>query len=195
MILTTRVQAMVLAAALMSGPACEPSDGTRHGPDRPGQLGSHAPSDVRLWGCDRSIRRLPDRPDRAFLASATLVGDLGFGATADDLSVWRPHEDADFQFKLPIFIEGDAGATVRISRSQQGRVGLILADVPRRGPGNSYRVEDAYLGVRFEPCSDQAWTAWTGGLALADRHEIVLMVKVDGTEQPNRVVLGPWERD
>jgi hypothetical protein len=84
---------------------------------------------------------------------------------------------------------------VWIPLADRDRIGLILADVPRRGAGNSYRVEDGHLGVRFEPCADQKWTAWTAGLALADRREIVLMVRVEGAQQPERVPLGPWEND
>jgi hypothetical protein len=97
--------------------------------------------------------------------------------------------------KLPVIIEGHSEATAWIPLGDRDRVALTLADVPRRGPGNSYRVEDGHLGVRFEPCTDQEWTIWTAGLALADRREIVLMVKVEGAQQPERVLMGPWEDD
>jgi hypothetical protein len=195
MIVMRGAGAVLLAAAVLIGAACDQFDGSGSDQYRPAHTESDEPSNVPVWGCGRSIPKLPERPDPEWLAQATLVGDFGFGVNAHDFQVWRPHENADFQFKLPIFTEGHSGGTVWIPRSQQTRVGLILADVPRRGPGNSYRVEDGHLGARFEPCAHKEWTAWTGALALADRREIVLMVKVDGAVEPERVVLGPWERD
>jgi hypothetical protein len=120
------------------------------------------------------------------------VGNFGFDVTNFRNSAWRPHKGADLQFKLPVTIEGHSGATVWIPRRQRGRVALILSDVPRRGPGNSYRVEDGHQRVRFEPCADKNWSAWVAGLALADRRESVLKVKVDGAPRPTRVTLGPW---
>jgi hypothetical protein len=81
---------------------------------------------------------------------------------------------------------------VWVPPQERDRVALILANVPRRGPGNSYRIEDGHQGVRFEPCVDKKWTAWTAGLALADRKEIVLKVDIDGARDPTRVTLGPW---
>jgi hypothetical protein len=135
-----------------------------------------------------------DEPlDPLWREEATVVGDFAFGVTDDDFPAWRPHEKADFQFKLPIMIEGHLRATVWVPRSERDRVGLIVADVPRRGVRNSYRVEDGHLGVGFEPCAEKEWTAWTAGLALADRRHIVLMVRVDDARRPERVPLGPWE--
>jgi hypothetical protein len=119
------------------------------------------------------------------------VGDFGFNVTEEDFSAFRPHERADLQFKLPVTIEGHSGATVWIPEHARARVALILADVPRRGPGNSYRIEDGHPAVRFEPCPDKSWSSWTAGLALADRREIVLNVEVDGA-RPTSVTLGPW---
>lgn len=75
------------------------------------------------------------------------------------------------------------------------RAGLILADVPRRGPADTYRLEDGHSAIRFEPCLDRKWTAWTAVLALPDRQEITLMVKEDSAAHATRVTLGPWEVD
>jgi hypothetical protein len=120
-----------------------------------------------------------------------MVGDFGFYVTQEDFSAFRPHERADLQFKLPVIIEGHFAATVWIPRPERDRAALVLADVPRRGPGNSYRIEDGHHTVRFEPCLDKDWSSWTAGLALADRREIRLNVQVDGARRPTTVTLGP----
>ena len=120
------------------------------------------------------------------------MGDFGFNLTASDFSGFRRHKRADIEVKLPVTIEGHSGATVWIPRHERDRVALLLANVPRRGPGNSYRIEDGHQRIRFEPCADKRWSAWTAGLALADTRKIVLKVKVDGAPRPTRVTLGPW---
>jgi hypothetical protein len=130
--------------------------------------------------------------DPSWREESTVVGNFGFNMTASDFVAFRPHERADLQFKLPVIIEGRSEAVVWVPRHERERVALILADVPRLGPGNSYRIEDGHQAVRFQPCVDKEWSAWTAGLALAVRREIVLYVKEDGGSQPTRVILGPW---
>lgn len=120
------------------------------------------------------------------------MGNLGINLAAGDFSGLRRHKRADIEVKLPITIEGHSGATVWVPPHERDRVALIVANVPRHGPGNSYRIEDGHQRVRFEPCVDRKWIAWTAGLALADRKEIVLIVDVDGARAPTRVRLGPW---
>jgi hypothetical protein len=163
------------------------------GSGRPARTGSDVPSGVAIWGCERAIDSKVDELDPHWRQESTVVGDLGFDLTPGDFSGFRRHERADIEVKLPVTIEGHAGATVWVPRHERDRVALILADVPRRGPGNSYRIEDGHQGVRFQPCRNRTWSGWTAGLALADRREIVLNVKVDGAPRPTRVSLGPWE--
>jgi hypothetical protein len=190
----TKVARQILAAAIVMASACDASVG--EGGDRAGRGQDEAdvPSSVVTWGCEQRIPTNIDALDPRWREEATVVGDFGFGATEGDFSAFRPHERADLQVKLPVIIEGHSGATVWIPLAQRDRVALILADVPRRGPGNSYRIEDGHQAVRFEPCVDKKWSAWTAGLALADRREIVLNVKVDGASGPARVTMGPWTR-
>jgi hypothetical protein len=187
-----KVARQILAAGIVLVSACDVSVG--EGGDRAsrGQDEAEVPPSVVTWGCRQRIPSNIDALDPRWREEATVVGDFGFGATEGDFSAFRPHERADLQVKLPVIIEGHSGATVWIPLAQRDRVALILADVPRRGPGNSYRIEDGHQAVRFEPCVDKKWSAWTAGLALADREEIVLNVKVDGASRPARVTLGPW---
>ena len=181
----TRLILLSLTSVLLAS-ACELArDADRGGAGRPGS----EPSDITVWGCEHAIRGVgPLNP--AWRAEATVVGDFGF---PDDFSGMRRHEDADVEVKLPVVIEGDTAVTVRVPPHERERVALILSDVPRLGPGNSYRIEDGYHAVRFEPCINKGWTWWTAGLALADRRETLLDVMSGREQRPTRVTLGPWE--
>jgi hypothetical protein len=190
-----RAGRMLLLAGVLFTPACDPSDDRGAGDVPRPQTVGEIPSEVVVWGCDRRV--LSNRPELnpRWREESTLVGDFGFNVTADDFVAWRPHRHADLQFKLPVTIEGHSPTTVWIPPQEWDRVSLILSDVPRRGPGNSYRVEDGHRAIRFQPCSDTEWTGWVAGLALTDPREIVLMVEVAGSPQPTRVTLGPWAID
>jgi hypothetical protein len=192
MAVRTRMAGTVLFLAIIMASACDvaPGEGNGHAPR--GQDDADVPSTVVVWGCEQRILSKVETLDPRWRQESSLVGDFGFNVTEGDFQAFRPHERADLQFKLPVTIEGHSGATVWIPHHERDRVALILADVPRRGPGNSYRIEDGHQAVRFEPCVDKSWSAWTAGLALADRREIVLNVKVDGARRPTPVTLGPW---
>jgi hypothetical protein len=184
-------RAFLLMAVLLIASSCD-AFGTESR-DRRAPAGRDAPSDVAVWGCEQAIAIRKEQLDPAWREESTVVGDFGFNMTAADFSGVRRHRRADIEVKLPVTIEGQSGATVWVPRHDRHRVALILADVPRRGPGNSYRIEDGHQGVRFEPCADREWSAWTAGLALADRRKILLKVEVDGARRPTLVPLGPWE--
>lgn len=192
MLLTGAVRKVLLTAIVLIAAACDRSTGSGSDQNRPARAGSDERANVVVWGCDRAIPELDEHLDPRWREEATVVGDFGFGLTAGDFSGFRRHKRADIEVKLPVTIEGHSGATVWIPRWERDRVALVLTDVPRRGPGNSYRIEDGHKGVRFEPCVEKEWSAWTAGLALADRGKTVLMVKVDGARRPARVRLGPW---
>jgi hypothetical protein len=182
---------VLLVAIVLIASACDASTGTNA--NRLARAENNESSNVVTWGCGQAIPELDEHFNPRWREEATVVGDLGFGLTAGDFSGFRRHERADIEVKLPVTIEGHSAVTVRVPDGERNRVALILADVPRRGPGNSYRIEDGYGAVRFEPCAEAEWSAWTAGLALADRREIVLMVEVDGARRPARVPLGPWQ--
>jgi hypothetical protein len=183
---------ILIALLVSTASACDEDATLEAAGDRaPAELGGS--SRAAVWGCDRSIPELPRHLDPRWRDEAVVVGDFGFYGMADDFTGHRPHKRADIQVKLPITLEGHSGVVLRLPRDERERGGLILADVPRRGPGNSYRVEDGYQAVRFEPCADRDWTAWTAGLALAARGKITRMVKEDGAARAAPVTLGPWD--
>jgi hypothetical protein len=185
---------ILVAVFVLTASACDESANLEGARDRePGETGP--PSDAALWGCKRSIPELPKHLDPRWREEAIVVGDFGFYGMAGDFAGHRPHGRSDIQVKLPITIEGNTGVVVWLPRDEYERGSLIMSDVPRRGPGNSYRVEDGHRAVRFEACSHREWTGWTAGLALADRREIALMVKEDTAARATPVVLGPWEVD
>jgi hypothetical protein len=183
---------LLLAVVVLLAPACDPPLREEVDHDRPAGSESEGLPTAFTWGCEHAIPSDVSALDPRWREEATVVGNLGFNLTAGDFSGFRRHKRADIEAKLPVTIDGHSGATVWVPPQERDRVALILANVPRRGPGNSYRIEDGHHGVRFEPCVDKKWTAWTAGLALADRKEIVLKVDVDGAGDPTRVTLGPW---
>jgi hypothetical protein len=192
MIPTGVARTVLVAAIVLIAAGCDEFTGKGSDQNRPAHGRHDEPSSVVMWGCGHAIPELNEHLDPRWRQGATVVGDFGFGLTAGDFSGFRRDQRADIEVKLPVIIEGHSGATVWIPRWERDRVGLILADVPRRGPANSYRVEDGHPAVRFEPCADKEWSAWTSGLALADRREIFLMVKLDDEGPSVRVPLGPW---
>lgn len=191
----SRAARMLLLAGVLVAPACDPSKDRTAGDARPSQADGEVPSDVVAWGCERAIPSRRDELDPRWRENATLVGDFGFNVTPDDFSAWRPHRHADLQFKLPVTIESHSPTTVWIPRQEWDRVSLILSDVPRRGPGNSYRVEDGHRAIRFEPCAEREWSGWVAGLALSDPRRLDLMVQAVDAPRPVRVTLGPWAID
>jgi hypothetical protein len=180
----------LLATVLVMAPACD-AGGDGLDRDRRPQAEGDAPSSAVDWGCEHVIPSRVDELDPRWRERATVEVDQTW-VGLDAVSAWRPHKEADIAVKLPVTIEGHAGVTVRVPPHERQRVALILSDVPRRGPGNSYRVEDGHQAVRFTPCADRKWSAWVSGLALADPQEIVLNLRVDGAPKPTLVTLGPW---
>jgi hypothetical protein len=189
-----RAARMVLLAGALLAPACDTFDDQGAGDVPRPQAAGEIP-DVVVWGCERTVPSNRRELDPGWREETTLVGDFGFNVTAADFAAWRPHRYADLQFKLPVTIEGHSPTTVWIPTQEWHRVSLILSDVPRQGPGNSYRVEDGYRAVRFQPCADRHWSGWVAGLALTDPREVVLIVEVAGSPQPTPVTLGPWAID
>ena len=191
---TGAFRTVVIVAIALLASACDQNANVEDPRDRvPAEF--NPPSDVAVWGCDRAITGLGKHPPSRWREEAIVVGDFGFFGMAGDFFGHRPHRRSDIQVKLPITIAGHSAVVLWLAPDEQDRGGLILTDVPRRGPGNSYRVEDGHSGVRFEPCSDREWSTWTAGLALADRAEITLLVKEDTAAWATPVVLGPWEVD
>ena len=192
MMRTGPTRAILIATVVLVTSACEENSNVEGDRDQaPAEVGE--PADAVTWGCERAITGLKMSLDPRWREEAIVVGDFGFFGMLDDFSGHRRQRRADIEVKLPITIEGHSEAVLWVPRDEQHRAGLILADVPRRGPGNSYRIEDGHPGIRFVPCPDKEWTAWTAGLALADRGEITVMVKEDSASRATPVKLGPWE--
>jgi hypothetical protein len=185
--------AHLLAAMVLITSACDASHAPVSGHRPAVRARSDEPSNVVVWGCGHAMPSQGGRLDPRWRETSTVVGNFGFYGIVNFMDyAWRPRKDADLQFKLPVIIEGHAEATVWVPAHLRDRVAIILSDVPRRGPGNTYRVDDGHQRVRFEPCADQPWSAWVAGLALADRRESALEVRVENAPRPTEVTLGPW---
>ena len=188
------IRIALAAAFVLTGVACDENRGLEDGHDRV-RAEVDPPSDVAVWGCDKVIPELREQSPPGWREESIVVGDFGFYGMAGDFHGFRPHERSDIQVKVPIAIEGRSPVVLWVPPDERDRAGLIMADIPRRGPANSYRLQDGHRGVRFEPCAGREWNAWTAALALADRREITLMVKEDGAARATPVTLGPWEVD
>jgi hypothetical protein len=186
------VRLALVVAFLLGAVACDrsrPADADRD----PVGAETGPPSDVVVWGCDKVIPELREDAPPGWRDEAIVVGDFGLYGMADDFHGHRLHARADIEVKLPIAIEGDSPVVLWIPPGERDRARLMLSDVARRGPGNSFRLEDGHRGIRFEPCAGREWNAWTAGLALADRGEITVMVEEEGAARATPVTLGPWE--
>jgi hypothetical protein len=186
-----RVLALLLIV-LVTAPACQASEETSGAGRRPATASADELLNAVTWGCEQAIPSTVRTLDPSWREEAIVVGDLGFDVTSGS-SGYRRHEDAAIEVKLPILIEGHVAVTVSVPDDERGRVALILSNVPRRGPGNSYRIEDGHQAVRFEPCADRSWSAWTAGLALADPRSVVVNVDAADATESASVKLGPWE--
>jgi hypothetical protein len=189
---TRVVRLHVFTAAVLSLAACDSSMGDNDERHRGVRTESDQPPKTVMWGCQHTIAGKVTELDPQWREDSIVVGDFGFNVNNFKHHAWQPHEKADLQFKLPVIIEGHSSATVWIPDGERERVALILSNVPRRGPKNSYRVEDGHQAVSFNPCADKEWSAWVAGLALADRRESVLKVKADDAPRSTRIILGPW---
>jgi hypothetical protein len=182
----TRIARAFLPSILIFAYACDLSGDA----ESANRLESRPPADIVVWGCESAIPSKVDTLDPRWRDQTVGVGDFLLDRTATLEAAWRRHPRADLELKLPVTIEGHSGATVWITPHERERVGLLLGDVPRRGPGNSYQIKDGYEAVRFEPCIDRKWTSWTAGLALADRRQVVVVVQVEGAPHPESVTIG-----
>jgi hypothetical protein len=181
----------ILIAAILIASACDQKPTAEGVRDKAAETG--LPSDLAIRGCENVIPELRKSSPPGWRGQAIVVGNFGFYGMAGDFYGHRPHEGADIQVKLPIVIEGHSDFVLWLPQDERNRASFILPDVPRRGSGNSYRVEDGHRAIRFEPCSDREWNAWTTGLALADRGETTLLVKEAAASQVTPVILGPWD--
>jgi pimeloyl-ACP methyl ester carboxylesterase len=84
--------------------------------------------------------------------------------------------------KLFALVEGQREVTLKVPRSERGRVGFFY------GPVRSVKsVAEAPWQVTFKPCSDKPRTAFPGGLALTERRPVALEVISAGSVKRIRV--------
>lgn len=93
--------------------------------------------------------------------------------------------DPQFQDRLLITIAatvlGTDPVTVSVPPEDRDSVGLLY--------GSSRGYTEPLASVDFEPCPDQAGTSWPGGLVVADRGPVTLLVEEDGSDDVRRLVL------
>lgn len=174
---------MILVASACDAPADEDSDGPLQ--DAGGVAGRAA---VGVAGCNSAVA---GNADRRWRERSTIVGHLGFyGPGRDFRAAYRHDKGGDLVTKMPVIIEGSSGATVWVPREERDRVGMLFGKIPASEP---YAIDDGFVEVRFEPCTDRKRTGFVGGLVLRDRQPVALKVRMDGARQTQTVTLGTFD--
>jgi hypothetical protein len=177
--------AVLLAAALVASACSSAREGNRGRPMPDADV-------AEGWGvsvarCDSAVS---GNADRRWRERSTVVGNVGFyGPGRDFRSAQRSDGGGDLITKMPVIIQGDAGATVWIPRDERDRVALLFGKIAASEP---YEIRDGYVQVRFEPCTDRERTGFVGGLVLRDRRPVDLKVLLEGKEQRHTVTMGTW---
>jgi hypothetical protein len=133
-----------------------------------------------------------DRVDPRWRSRSVTRGSFGLYGNARDIRTADRWDRSVFWTKIPVIVDGDRPATLRVSSRDRHRVGLTYgptAPSPASSNNGARRLAEAAREIRFEPCQDRTPTAWPGGLVLADRERVRFKVRLDG--QPWRSISIP----
>ena len=185
MAVTGGMSAFVLGVVVLVASACDAS--STEASQRSPQI-DHPGVETAAVGAARCSSAIQRNADSGWRQRSTVVGNLGFYGPGRDFDLaYRHEEGGDLVLKLPIVIEGNSGATVWVPREERDRLALLFGKIQASEP---YSIDDGYARVRFEPCRNRKRTGFVGGLVLRDRRQVVLNVRLHGTEQTNSVTLG-----
>jgi hypothetical protein len=170
--LKTRITTAALAACLAIVAGCG-GDKAEQGPVASCDYAS--PGEVKVGG-GRVARHL------------VRVGNFGLLRGPGTFRAARPVGailDPQYKDRLIITIAatvlGTDPVTVSVPPEDRGEVGLLY--------GSSRGYTEPLASVDFEPCPGQNGTSWPGGLVVADRGPVTLLVEEDGSDDVRRLVL------
>lgn len=117
------------------------------------------------------------RSDPRWREQAAALGPFGLYGPGRDFDNARRFGERRYMAKLPAIVEGRRAVTVRVSPDQRNGVLLHYS---------GHRPSEA---LTFEPCRDQAITAWSGEMILESREPATLEVQVENG-QPTTLLVG-----
>ena len=123
--------------------------------------------------------------DGSWRKEATTAGPFGLLGPGRDFHglVARETNDGFVRTKIPAVLEGEERVTLRVPSEYTDRVGLDYGDF-----NEDRSIKRAASSILFKPCRDRLNTGWPGGLILADRRPVTLIVELpDGDERSIRV--------
>lgn len=105
---------------------------------------------------------------------STVAGPLGLFGVGRDFSKASTVGLGTVEAKIPAFVVGKRRTVLVVPASERRRVGLLWG---RAAVAKSpHRIGAAFGRVVFAPCQDKPRTVWPGGLLLANRNPVTLMV-------------------
>ena len=105
---------------------------------------------------------------------STVGGPLGLMGGGRDFSRATALGPNTLETKIPAIVAGKKRAVLFVPTAERKRVGLLWGRSALAG--DTQRIGDAFERVVFAPCQDQPRTVWPGGLLLADRRPVTLVV-------------------
>ncbi|MDQ3641119.1 MAG: hypothetical protein M3450_06555 [Actinomycetota bacterium] len=161
--------ALVLAVALLAG--C--------GADSPEETPPEQAEPEVVAKCKKAMLGSNDGSwrEEATTAGAGQFGFLGPGRDFHGL-VARKTNKGFVQTKIPAVVDGEEPVVVRVPDEYVDRVGLDYGDFREEKS-----IRQAASSVLFKPCANQPNTGWPGGLVLADRRPVTLMVELSNGEE------------
>jgi hypothetical protein len=164
--------ALVLVLALLAG--C--------GADSPEETAPDLAAPEVVAKCKKAVLGSNDGPWREEATTAGPFGLLGPGRNFHWIGA-RKTDDGFVRIKIPALLAGDEPVTVRVPSEYKNRVGLDYGDF-----NEEKSIKRAASSILFKPCRDRPNTGWPGGLILADRRPVTLMVELpSGDERRIRI--------
>ncbi len=116
---------------------------------------------------------------------STVAGPFGLFGAGRDFAKAARIAPGTLETKIPAILEGHQRVVLNVPREEQGEVGLLWGPTALRG--GQQRVDDGFEQITFVPCAYKPRTVWPGGLLLASRKRISLLVSVAGHTHSLRI--------
>lgn len=109
-----------------------------------------------------------------YRSQSTVAGPLALFGAGRDFSRSNRVGPGTFETKIPAIVAGKKRTVLLVPADERDQVGLIWGH--EAGKLSPNRVRDGFGRVTFVPCTDKPRTVWPGGLLMADRNPVRLVV-------------------